>query len=235
MSNTTPQDPKLTAKLDDFKYLINQNVYRVPSVNKFKKSDTVLYKGIPNKVVDVLFGGIAIKIEDTTTKVLDIVPYLDLAKEGEQNSTNIISLNPVMNYSKDFGNYINKIYDIYYKTGIDFVGSGIGNVDSTLKENLIGSILEGLYFDTVILKLKTIVDPIKGVRKKYDVIDGEKRIRIVIDFMEDRFRYKNNLYSSLSKADQYFFKERVFPVIVLDENTPSEAIDKIKQNQNIRF
>jgi uncharacterized protein with ParB-like and HNH nuclease domain len=45
----------------------------------------------------------------------------------------------------------------------------------------------------------------------YEVLDGKQRIKAIIDFFEDKFKYEGFLYSELSNHDRHVFEDITFP------------------------
>lgn len=60
----------------------------------------------------------------------------------------------------------------------------------------------------------------------YEILDGKQRLRAILDFYEDRFKYKGKYFSELSYKDRYHFKS--YPIV------QSEARN-LTQEQILRY
>ena len=58
----------------------------------------------------------------------------------------------------------------------------------------------------------------------YEIIDGKQRLRAILDFFEDKFRYKGHLYSELSWADQIHFENHPVGMAVTEKLTEADKM-----------
>lgn len=61
----------------------------------------------------------------------------------------------------------------------------------------------------------------------YEILDGKQRLRALLDFYEDRFKYKGKYFNDLSIREQQFFED--YPVSV------AETRDEITREQKLRY
>lgn len=58
----------------------------------------------------------------------------------------------------------------------------------------------------------------------YEVLDGKQRIQALVDFFEDKFRYKGKLYTEMSQTDRNWFENFEFPRAKVEKPTREQKI-----------
>ncbi len=92
---------------------------------------------------------------------------------------------------------------------------------SNKKIDLISSI-----FDRIdIGKFVFVKLPYKEDSYSYQILDGKQRLNTIIEFYEDRFKYKGKLFSELSWIDQSNIKNHPISVAeIRDEDATEEKV-----------
>lgn len=206
-----------------------------PPVSRcYNVGDLVEFGAHPNaQVEDVYFDGKIYKIklwgtyykygvpyEDESYMVVrwvDLLPYRTVEDRTIQHD---------LVHNKDVNlNYLNMdIYSListYYGFGInmnpeyqrDYVWEESDNIE------LIDSIFNNRNIGNYIL-----VHNGYGEGYGYEVLDGKQRIAAIINFYEDRYRYKGKLFSELSTYEQNWFKGYHFGRAEIKGNNGSEII-----------
>jgi hypothetical protein len=58
----------------------------------------------------------------------------------------------------------------------------------------------------------------------YEILDGKQRIRAILDYYEDRFKYNGKYFSDLSYRDQYHFEDYPISVAEMRNITHEQAL-----------
>lgn len=89
------------------------------------------------------------------------------------------------------------------------------------KVDLIHSIFNNISIGIITLVRRSY----SNKEKLYEVLDGKQRIKTLLDFYEDRFKYRGKTFSELSRRDQNIFKNFSLLQNVLVEPTQKQKLE----------
>lgn len=95
------------------------------------------------------------------------------------------------------------------------------------KQELINSIFQGIDIG----KFVFVERKITSVEKSYEILDGKQRLNAIMEFYENRFKFKDVYFYELSKKDKNVFRNHSISSAVVKEN----ITEKQKLNLFVRL
>jgi len=96
--------------------------------------------------------------------------------------------------------------------------------DDKDKEMLIDSIMNNISIGSFVFVRLPFEEGKKRDMIFYEILDGKQRMKAIVDFYEDRFRYKGKLYSELPAEDRWHFEKHPISRGELPGNSTREQI-----------
>lgn len=158
---------------------------------------------------------------DTQSKEKAIVLWTDLFSLKKQAETHFATKSPV---ELTFSNRsIDSLLNLAYSFGAEMNPSYQRPLtwDASDKESLIESIFAGIDIG----KLAFAKNAHEANKKGYEVIDGKQRLSTLLAFYEDRFCYRDTLYSMLSNSDKLAFIEHPVQTCILENCSLKGRLD----------
>jgi hypothetical protein len=97
--------------------------------------------------------------------------------------------------------------------------SWIGKNRVKKQEKLIDSVLHNYPIPSIILNFR------EGAADRWEIYDGRHRIETLWNFKNNRFSICGKFYKDFDEHDKRYFDERLLPVIVTSQATPSQLAD----------
>ena len=111
----------------------------------------------------------------------------------------------------------------YYSFGIDMNPSYQREFVWSLEDNV--ALIDSIYCNRTIGSYILCHNGYEDDREfGYEILDGKQRLKAIIDFYEDKFKYKGYLYSELSPTDRIFLERVSFPRAEIKNATLEQKI-----------
>ena len=204
----------------------------------FKVGDSVLPKSArweDLKVLEVLDQGKIYLIEYTSTnnnygnpikyQEKNYVSWMDLIDPHEEKaSSNFNQRGNTLDIS--FHNHcLSDLSSKYYKFGVEMNPDYHRDLLWSEEDKI--SLIDSIFKGVEIGKFAFISLPWKENSPSYEILDGKQRMNALIDFYEDKFKYKGFYFSQLTTPDRYYF---------LDYNiTVGKTNEQITQDQKYQY
>lgn len=177
-------------------------------------------------ILEVLDDGTIYLIEYTSTnhnygnpietRKKDYVSWLDLIKENEKQSPNNFNERGQHLQISFHNTHLSDLFSKYYRFKTEMSPDyqrGLVWSDED-KINLIDSIFKGIEIG----KFAFISLPYAANSPSYEILDGKQRMNTLIEFYEDKFKYKGFYFSQLTLTDRHYFLDYNITVGKTDES-----------------
>lgn len=158
---------------------------------------------------------------DEHGKLKCLVSWTELFHLNGQKETSFTNKSPLrLNFSN---RSIESVLNMAYSFGADINPSYQRPLTWTMSDK--ESLIESIFNCIDIGKLAFAKNAYEENKKSYDVVDGKQRLSTLLDFYEDRFRYRGEFYSRLSNSDKYTFLEHSIQVCILENCSLKDQMD----------
>ena len=119
---------------------------------------------------------------------------------------------------------VGSLFSKAYRSGVDFEPEYQRDFVWELRDKV--ALIDSIFNNVEIGKFVFINLGYSG-KYSYEILDGKQRLRALLDYFEDRFRYKGKYFSDLSIREQDFFEDYSISV--------AETRDTITREQKLRY
>lgn len=220
----TEEEMKQITLENHLKEKINRLVFCPEPTYTFNVGDSVLIGNLKDCVVkEVLHNNKIYLIEYTS---IDNNYGNPIARTGQLNyvmwyeirpiTTNTTSLVKNRDFNLQFYSMqVSSIFSKFYSFGLDLEPKY--QRDFVWSKNDKVALIDSIFNNVEIGKFAIINKPWEN-KYSYEVLDGKQRIRALLDFYENRFKYKGYYYNELSRADQEWFKNFPITLAIVDDD-----------------
>lgn len=185
---------------------------------KFKIGDSVLIGNLKNCVVKEALHDNKIYLIEYTS--IDNNYGKPIIKEGQLMYVMWYEIRPItLNdkslvqnrdfYLQFYSMQVSSLFSKYYHFGLDLEPKYQRDFVWSKSDKV--ALIDSIFNNVEIGKFAIINKPWHN-KYAYEVLDGKQRIRALLDFYENRFKYKGFYFNELSRSDQEWFKN--FPITV---------------------
>jgi len=147
------------------------------------------------------------------------VNWLNIRKYQENTSENLIKNTDLrLEYSQ---RHMGDLFTKAYFFGIDFNPDYQRDYVWELEDKI--ALIDSIFNNVDIGKFVFIKNHIMS-NYMYEILDGKQRLRAILDFYEDRFQYKGNLFSDLSVREQCHFKDYSISMAEISDITKEQIL-----------